>query len=127
MNKKIKDEGIKLSFHILNLTFNLLTNMEEKKINTKFIKTKDELNKDENYFFKMLNKKRNYECISEIIDDLKHIKDIIHKNKDIKLEIIAKKGNLPQILNYLTDSEYFCLIKYNNNSIYGIFDKTTYI
>ena len=49
-----------------NITFNSISNMEEIKRSTKLIKSKDELNLDEDVFIQLLNRKRNFECISFI-------------------------------------------------------------
>ena len=111
---------------VTNLTFNSLSNMREIKINTKFIKSKENCKNEYGLLFTLLNRKRNYECTSDILDDLKPVKLCIHKNKNLKLEISEEKGSLKQILPYLNDSEYVCLIECENN-IYVIYNKTTFL
>ena len=67
------------SFPITKLDFNLLSNMNEKKVNTKFIKSKYDLENDKYDFLQVLNKKRYYKCISNILSDLEPIKKIIKR------------------------------------------------
>ena len=72
-----------LSSPINHLTFNSLSNMKEIKINIKFIKSKEELYDDDKAIMKFLNRKRKAQNNSFILGDIKPIKNIIHKNKDI--------------------------------------------
>ena len=116
----------KNSVSITNLTFNLLSNMREIKINTNFIKSKENCKNEYSLLFNLLNKKRNYECTSDILDDLKPLKQCILKSQNIKLEISEEKGSLEKVLPYLNDSEYICLIEYEND-IYIIYNKTTFL
>ena len=115
------------SFPITKLDFNLLSNMNEKKVNTKFIKSKYDLENDKYDFLQVLNKKRYYKCISNILSDLEPIKKIIKRKSNLKFEAYCESGNLNKILNYLKNAEYVCLIKYNKDNIYMIYDKDTYL
>ena len=115
------------SFPITKLDFNLLSNMNEKKVNTKFIKSKYDLENDKYDFLQVLNKKRYYKCISNILSDLEPIKKIIKRKSNLKLEAYCESGNLNKILNYLKNAEYVCLIKYSKDNIYMIYDKDTYL
>ena len=114
------------SFPITKLDFNLLSNMNEKKVNTKFIKSKYDLENDKYDFLQVLNKKRYYKCISNILSDLEPIKKIIKRKSNLKFEAYCE-SNLNKILNYLKNAEYVCLIKYNKDNIYMIYDKDTYL
>lgn len=114
------------SFPINNLDFNLLSNMNEKRINSKFIKTKYDLESDKFDFIKVLNKKRDYEYTSDILNDLEPIKKIIKRKSNLKLETYIECGNLKNVLNYLKSGEYVCLIKMDKNKIYAIYNKATY-
>ena len=120
------DEEKMLSSPINHLTFNSLSNMKEIKINIKFIKSKEELY-DDKAIMKFLNQKRKAQNNSFILGDIKPIKNIIHKNKDIKLEFYEEKGKLYNILRFFNDSEYFCLIKDYDKNIYGIYNKSTFL
>ena len=115
------------SFPITKLDFNLLSNMNEKKVNTKFIKSKYDLENDKYDFLQVLNKKRYYKCISNILSDLEPIKKIIKRKSNLKFEAYCESGNLNKILNYLKNAEYVCLIKYSKDNIYMIYDKDTYL
>ncbi len=113
-------------FHITELDFNLLSNMNEKKINTQFIKSKLDLENSKYDFLEFLNKKRYYKSTTDILDDLEPIKKIIKRKSELKIEIYCESGNVNKVLNYLKSGEYVCLIKINNNKIYMIYNKATY-
>ena len=115
-------------FPINKLVLNSLSNMDEIKVNIGFIKSKEELNNDKHLFIQFLNKKREYELTSDILDDMKLIKDLIPRGKGLKLECC--KGNdepLNIILNYLNKEHYLCVLKDDNNKIYSIYNKSTYL
>ena len=114
--------------HITKLDFNSLANMEEKNINTDFLKSQKELNIENFEFLELLKKKPKKDKISDISDillDLEPVKKIIKRNKNLKLEICSDSGELTNVLNYLKNREYICLIGIREK-IYMIYDKCTY-
>lgn len=126
LTKIVEDEKC-ITFPIAKLDFNLLSNMNEKKINTKFIKSKNDLENDKYDFIKVINKKRNYESTTNILSNLDPIKKIIKKKKNLKFELYNEYGNLNNVFHYLKNAEYVCLIRIENKKIYMIYDKATYI
>ena len=98
-NKEITEKEKMASYPITKLDFNILSNMMEIKINTNFVKSKYDIEKDKYAFINVLNKKRKYEETSEILKDLRPINNIIKRKKVLKLEIYCKQGDLNQVLN----------------------------
>ena len=132
-SKKNENSGLKIlddekytSFPLTKLDFNSLSNMNEKKINTKFIKSINDLENDKYNFLEVMNKKRYYEYISNILEDLETIKKYIKKNKDLKLEIYCNSGNINKVWNYLKNEEYVCIIKTNKGKIYMLYNMACY-
>lgn len=114
-------------FPINKLEFNLLSNMNYKKVITKFFKSKNEIENDKSKILQILNKKTKVEYISNILNDLTPVKTITKRNCELKLEIYCNSGQLKNVFYYLKNKEYVCLIKLENKNIYIIFDNVSFI
>ena len=128
-NKKILSSMVNKKdfiFPINKLDFNILSNMQYKKVNTKFIKSKSEIENDKSNILQILNKKTKLEYISNILNDLTPVKEFIKRNCELKLEICCNSGKLKNIFYYLNNREYVCLIKLENNKIYMIFNNASF-